>query len=67
MNPAAEIAQKAKKAFETSQLVSHEERVNALGKIHESLIRHKDSILSANRRDVEVHRDVLYLITSAPG
>lgn len=50
-----EIAQKAKKAFEASQLVSHEDRVKALGDIRQSLIRHRDSILAANRRDIEVH------------
>ena len=52
----SEIAQNAKKAFEASQLVGHEERVTALGEIRNSLIRHKDSILSANRRDIEARR-----------
>lgn len=55
MTPAA-IAQNAKKAFEASQLVSHEQRVKVLGEIRQSLMRHKDFILSANHRDVEVHR-----------
>lgn len=49
-----EIAQSAKRAFEESQLVTHEERVKALEEIRGSLAKHKDAILAANRKDIEV-------------
>ena len=49
-----EIAKSAKKAFEASQIVEHDERVRALVAIRESLGKCKEDIMSANRRDMEV-------------
>ncbi|KAF8306780.1 gamma-glutamyl phosphate reductase, partial [Clavulina sp. PMI_390] len=48
-----DIAKNAKRAFEASQLVSHDERVTALEQIKTSLAQNKDAILAANRRDIE--------------
>lgn len=53
MNP-VEIAQSAKRAFEESQLVTHDERISALQAIKDSLAKHKDTILAANKKDIEV-------------
>lgn len=49
-----EIAQRAKLAFEASQLIDHSERIDALEKIRKSLAINEDAILAANKRDVEV-------------
>lgn len=53
-----EIAQGAKQAFEASQLVDHAQRVEALEAIRQSLVKNKDAILAANRRDIEVGYDL---------
>ncbi|KAF8329540.1 gamma-glutamyl phosphate reductase [Cantharellus anzutake] len=48
-----EIAKTSKRVFETSQLVSHQERVEALLSIKAKLAENKDSILQANALDLE--------------
>jgi glutamate-5-semialdehyde dehydrogenase len=47
------VAAAAKRAFEASQLVNHEERVRALEQIRLALEKDRDSILDANRRDLQ--------------
>lgn len=64
MNP-VEIAQSAKRAFEQSQLVTHEERINALQAIKDSLAKHKDTILAANQRDIEVSLHLINISDSS--
>lgn len=54
MSSAQEIARSAKAAFEASQLVSAEDRVNALHVIRKELEAHKDEILAANAQDLAV-------------
>lgn len=51
---AEEIARAAKKAFESSGLITSEERSIALLAVRAELERHKDAILEANRKDMEV-------------
>ncbi|KAF7331413.1 Aldedh domain-containing protein [Mycena kentingensis (nom. inval.)] len=53
MTSAEEIARAAKAAFEESQLVSAEERFNALQRIREALYASKDAILAANIEDLK--------------
>lgn len=48
------IAKASRAAFQASQLVEVSERVNALHAIREELESQKDSILEANRLDMEV-------------
>lgn len=54
-NPAESIAKAAKAAFETSQLIPASERVLALHEIRKELETAKNEILTANKRDLEVH------------
>ena len=49
-----EIAKASRRAFEASQLVSHQERVDALLSIKAKLTESKDAILQANALDLEV-------------
>lgn len=49
-----EIASAAKAAFEASQLIPSQERINALQAIKAELESRKDQILAANRQDLEV-------------
>ena len=59
-----EIARASKRAFEASQLVSHQERVHALISIKAKLTESKDAILRANALDLEVCTSVSqFLIT----
>jgi len=51
---AENIAQTAKAAFETSQLVSATERTRALHEIRRELEANKDAILKANSEDMAV-------------
>ncbi len=51
---AEDIAKASKHAFEASQLVTHEERVKALERIHDALAADKTAILDANAKDMEV-------------
>lgn len=51
---AEEIARASKAAFESSQLVDHADRVEALHRIKDALLQEKDAILTANKRDLEV-------------
>ncbi|KAG6833231.1 hypothetical protein H0H87_009852 [Tephrocybe sp. NHM501043] len=48
------IAQVAKQAFETSQLLAPSERINALHSIRSELESRRDAILAANREDLKV-------------
>lgn len=48
------IAKSAKEAFEASQLISAEERVQALHEIRNELEVSKDAILQANKLDMDV-------------
>ena len=52
---ALEIAQASKRAFEASQLVAGSERIAALRAIRQELVDHKDVILEANKKDMEVN------------
>ena len=58
LNDARDIAQAAKAAFQTSQLVSSAERVKALHEIRKELEASKVAILAANTKDLEVRRDI---------
>ena len=49
-----DIARASKEAFEASQAVRHDERIDALNKIKEALKRNKDAILEANKIDIQV-------------
>jgi gamma-glutamyl phosphate reductase len=49
-----DIAKASKEAFEASQAVGHNERVDALSKIKEALRQNKATILEANKLDVQV-------------
>jgi len=51
---AEEVARAAKKAFECSGLITPEERSTALLAVGAELERHKDAILEANQKDMEV-------------
>ena len=51
---AEETAQAAKRAFQASQLLSHADRVDALRRIVKALQEHKETILEANLRDIQV-------------
>ena len=51
---AVDIAEAAKSAFEVSQLIPADERVNALHVIREELESLKDEILAANSEDLRV-------------
>jgi hypothetical protein len=51
---AEEIARAAKKAFESSGMIASEGRSTALLAVRAELERHKDAILEANRKDMEV-------------
>ena len=57
---AEEIAHAAKKAFESSGLITSEERSIALLEVRAELERHKDAILEANRNDMEVGLCIYY-------
>ena len=57
---AAEVAFAAKKVFEASGLITSEERSTALLAVRAELERHKDAILEANRKDMEVCLCVYY-------
>ena len=52
---ATAIAKAAKAAFEASQLIASSERVRALHELREELVFAKADVLTANRRDLEVH------------
>ncbi len=54
MSSAENIAQTAKAAFETSQLIGATERTSALHEIRKELETNKDSILRANGEDMAV-------------
>lgn len=54
MASAVDIAEAAKSAFEVSQLIPADERVNALHVIREELESLKDEILAANSEDLRV-------------
>ena len=51
------IARTAKAAFESSQLISASERVNALYTIRDTLEAAKQAILAANEEDLRVRRE----------
>jgi glutamate-5-semialdehyde dehydrogenase len=51
---ATEIAKAARLAFDASQLVSSEERSNALLAVREELEQQKEAILQANKKDMDV-------------
>ena len=51
---AEEVARAAKKAFESSGLITSAERSAALVAVRTELERHKDAILEANQKDIEV-------------
>jgi gamma-glutamyl phosphate reductase len=56
--PSAEvIAQSARSAFETSQLLDASERDDALFKIRDLLLARRDDILAANQKDLDVRYD----------
>lgn len=57
---AEEIAHAAKKAFESSGLITSEERSIALLEVRAELERHKDAILEANRNDMSVGLCIYY-------
>ncbi len=54
MSEAKAIAKAAKAAFEASQLIPSSERVQALREIRKELEAAKDTILAANKLDLEV-------------
>lgn len=51
---AAEIAKAARLAFDASQLVTPEERSNALLAVRQELERQKEIVLQANKKDMDV-------------
>lgn len=53
-NAAEGIAQAARRAFEASQLVDVSERNVALNAIRQVLEQHKDEVLAANKKDMDV-------------
>ena len=57
LDDARDIAQAAKAAFQTSQLVSSAERVKALHEIRKELEASKVEILAANTKDLELRRE----------
>ena len=60
MGDAVSIAKAAKAAFQTSQLVPSSERVQALHEIRKELEVAKDTILAANKLDLEVRVVIFY-------
>lgn len=62
MSDAETIAKAAKQAFEASQLISAEERVRALLEIRKELESSKDSILEANKIDLDVRLSIFPII-----
>lgn len=58
---AEEIAKAAKAAFEASQLVTPEQRSNALLAVRVELERMKETVLEANKKDMEVMIDLTLL------
>jgi glutamate-5-semialdehyde dehydrogenase len=61
---AEEIAWAARKAFESSGLITSAERSSALLAVRAELERHKDAILEANRGDIEVGLCIVHYDTS---
>lgn len=59
-NDAYQIARAAKSAFESSQLVTSDQRVHALSKIREELAASKDAIFAANQEDVKASNLLFY-------
>ena len=57
---AEEIARAAKRAFESSGLITSEERSTTLFAVRAELERNKDAILAANRKDMEVGLCIYY-------
>jgi len=55
-----DIGRAAKNAFESSGLITPEERSIALLEVRAELERHKDVILEANRNDIEVGLCIYY-------
>ena len=60
---AEETARAAKRAFESSGLITAEERSAALLAVRAELERDKDAILEANRKDMEVGLRMYYDIS----
>ncbi|CCA67891.1 related to glutamate-5-semialdehyde dehydrogenase [Serendipita indica DSM 11827] len=56
---ALEIAKAARAAFEASQLLTSEQRTNALLAVRDELERQKDAVLEANRRDMSAAEELV--------